>query len=125
VQKGILKPFPQAPLDLFVIWISMMEGDDSEAARKAVSKFKDERVNQFYDPNQLAGKAFAGSLDHIDEIAWDIYLFYPAKSVWKELPPQPEMYMHQLRDSWADQGCLFEKDRLRVKLTETMKNLFP
>ena len=73
----------------------------------------------------FAGKAFAGSLGHKDKVAWDIYLFYPEKSMWKELPPQPEAYMHQLRDSWADQSCLFEKDQLRAKLTETMKSLFP
>ena len=103
----------------------MMESDNYEAARKAVSKFKDERVKQFFDPNQLAGKAFAGSFGHNDKVAWDIYLFYPAKSMWKELPPPPEAYMHQLRDSWADQSCLFEKDQLRVKLAETMKSLFP
>ena len=103
----------------------MMESDNHEAALKAVSKFKDERVKQFFDPNQLAGKAFAGSLGHKDKVAWDIYLFYPAKSMWKEVPPQPEVYMHQLRDSWADQSYLFEKDKLRVKLTERMKGLFP
>lgn len=102
-----------------------MESDNHEAARKAVLKFKDERVKQFFDPNKLAGKAFAGSLGHKNEVAWDMYLFYPAKSMWKELPPQPEVYMHQLRDSWADQSYLFEKGRLRVKLTQTMKSLFP
>ena len=103
----------------------MMGSDNYEAAQKAVSKFKDERVKQFYDPNQLAGKAFAGSLGHNDKVAWDVYLFYPIESRWEELPPRPEAFMHQLRDSWADQSCLFEKDKLRVKLTETMKNLFP
>lgn len=101
-----------------------MESDNHEAALKAAAKFKDERVKQFFDPNKLAGKAFAGSFGRNNEVAWDMYLFYPAKSMWKELPPQPEAYMHQLRDSWADQSCLFEKDRLRVKLTETMKSLF-
>ena len=103
----------------------MMVGDTYDAASKAVSKFKDERVRQFYDPHQLAGKAFAGSLGHDGKVAWDIYLFYPDNSIWKELPPHPEAFMHQLRDSWADQSCLFQKDQLRVKLMETMKDLFP
>jgi hypothetical protein len=111
-------------LDLLVVWIAMMEGDTLEAARKAVSKFKDRRVRQFYDPNQLAGKAFAESLGHQDRVAWDFYLFYPVRSEWTDIPPQPEIFMHQLRNSWADQNCLFEKDRLRLKLLETMKNLF-
>lgn len=103
----------------------MTESDNYEAAQKAVSKFKDERVKQFFDPHQLAGKAFAESLGHDGKVAWDIYLYYPVESMWEKLPPQPEVFMHQLRDSWADQSCLFEKDLLRAKLKETMKSLFP
>lgn len=102
----------------------MMNGDTPEAAQKAVATFRDARVKQFYDPRQLAGKAIAGSLGHDGRVAWDIYLFYPAGAMWKELPPHPEVFMHQLRDSWADQKCLFQKDRLRVQLAETMKRLF-
>ena len=102
-----------------------MGSDSHEAARKAVSKFKDGRVRQFFDTNQLAGKAFAGSLGHDGKVAWDFYLFYPVNSIWKERPPHPEVFMHQLRDSWADQSYLFQKDKLRLKLTETMKTLFP
>ncbi len=103
----------------------MMESDTFEAAQKAESKFRDARVRQFYDSHQLAGKAFAESLGHNGKVAWDVYLFYPDKSMWKKLPPHPEVFMHQLRDSWADQSCLFEKDLLRAKLMETMKSLFP
>jgi hypothetical protein len=102
----------------------MMSGDTYKAAQKAIKKFKDGRVKQFYDPQQLSGRAFAASLGHRDKVAWDVYLFYPPQTTWGELPPPPEVYMHQLRDSWADQVCLFEKDQLRVKLTETMKLYF-
>ena len=103
----------------------MMESDTYATAEPATKKFNDERVKQFYDPQRLAGKAFAKSLGHEGQIAWDIYLFYPLQSLWEELPPQPEVYMHQLRNSWADQSCLFEKNLLRKKLAETMKRLFP
>ena len=103
----------------------MMSGDTYKAAQKAFKKFKDVRVKQFYDPQQLSGRAFAASLGHSDKVAWDVYLFYPPRTMWGELPPPPEVFMHQLRDSWADQDCLFEKDRLRLKLTETMRSLFP
>jgi hypothetical protein len=125
VQYGILRAFPYADLDLLLVWISMMSGDTYEAAQKAEKKFKDKRVKQFYDPQQLAGRAIAKSLGHSDQVAWDIYLFYPGGALWEDLPPPPETFMHQLRDSWADQSCLFEKDQLRSKLTETMKFLFP
>ena len=103
----------------------MMSGDAYEAAQKATGKFKDGRVRQFFDPKKAAGKAFSKSLGHEDKVTWDFYLFYPGQSMWHELPPVPELYMHQLRDSWADQDRLFEKDILRAELAETMQLLFP
>jgi hypothetical protein len=125
VQDGILKAFPDADLDVLWVWISMMGGDTYAAAQKAAKKFKDNRVKQFFDPHQLAGRALAKSLGHSDNIAWDIYCFYPVGALWQDLPPSPESWMHQLRDSWADPSRLFEKEPLRIKLTETMKLLFP
>ena len=75
----------------------MMSGDTYAAAQKAAKKFKDKRVKQFFDPQQLAGRAFAKSLGHSDQIAWDIYFFYPVGALWQDLPPRPETFMHQLR----------------------------
>ena len=103
----------------------MMDGDSYEAAQKAVGKFKDVRVRQFFDPRKTAGKAFSKSLGHDGDVAWDFYLFYPVQSEWQELPPVPQVFMHQLRDSWADQNRLFEKDMLKAELTKTMQLLFP
>jgi hypothetical protein len=125
VQYGVLKKFPHADMDLLVIWIPMMSGDTYDAAQKAAKKFKDKRVKQFYDAQQLAGRAIAKSLGHDNRVAWDIYLFYPPGAQWQDLPPQPEAFMHQLRDSWADQHRLFEDDLLMAQLAETMKLLFP
>lgn len=103
----------------------MMSGDVYEAAQKAAKKYKDGRVMHFYDPHQLSGRALAQSLGHSGKVAWDMYLFYPSGAQWRDLPPAPRIYMHQLRDSWADQSCLFEKEQLKVKLAETMKLMFP
>lgn len=124
MRDGILKPFPDADLDVLPVWISMMGSDTCEAAEQAEKKFNDKRARQFYDPQQLAGRAFANSLGHSDQVAWDIYLFYPCGALWRDLPPPPQAYMHQLRDGWPDQSCLFENEQLRSKLAETMKLLF-
>jgi hypothetical protein len=110
---------------MLVVWISMMDSDICEAAGKAVSKFKDPRVTQFYDPQRTSGKAIAKSLGHAEEVAWDFYLFYPVGSAWGALPPVPEVYMHQLPNSWADRNRLFERKLLRAELTETIKSFFP
>lgn len=124
MQRGVLNAYPDAGLAVFVIWIAMMDNDKYEAARKAACKFSDARVRQFYDPRQLMGRALAASLGHSDEIAWDMYFFYAADAIWGKLPPRPEAYAHQLRNSWADQDRCFEDDRLKAELTKTMKRLF-
>jgi hypothetical protein len=116
--------FPDAALDVLVVWIALKESDTLEAARRAVVKFADARVKQFFDPQQRAGKAVAEQLGHAGKIAWDFYLFYPQSSEWRDVAPGPEVYMHQLRNGWADPGRLFEKDALRTELTNTMKALF-
>jgi len=110
---------------VLAVWVAMMSRDTYGAARIASSKFNDKRVRQFYDTQKAAGKAFARSLGHDGCVAWDFYLFYPVLSEWMDLPPQPETYVHQLRNGWADQSRLFEKDMLTEKLTETMQSLFP
>ena len=103
----------------------MMSGDTHEAALKAMTKFIDGRVRHFYDPGKVAGKTFARSLGHEGSIVWDFYLFYPVQSVWADGPPQPEAFMHQLSNGWADRSRLFEKRKLTKKLKETMQSLFP
>jgi hypothetical protein len=124
VLEGILTPFPDADLSVLVIWIPMMQADTVEAARKATAKFPDLRVTQFFDPSRTAGKAFAASLGHEGEVAWDFYFFYTAGAEWRQLPPEPEAWMHQLRGGWADPEYLFEKKSLTKKLAGTMKSLF-
>jgi hypothetical protein len=124
VLEGVLKPFPDADQSVLVVWIAMMGGDNPESSQKAAAKFSDNRVTHFFDPKQTAGKAFAASLGHGDEIAWDFYFFYPAGAEWGELPPEPEVWMHQLSGGWADDEHLFERKKLTKKLAETMKSLF-
>ena len=110
---------------MLTVWIAMMDTDTLGAAQEAAGKFTDPRVEQFFDSSRIAGKAFAHSLGHEGEVAWDFYLFYPAGAEWGELPPMPEAYMHQLTNTWANPECLFEKRRLKTKLNKTMKSFFP
>ncbi len=79
----------------------MLTEDRAEAAERAARRFSDARVEQFYDAGHHAGKAIAAGLRGRREIAWDIYLFYPAGSLWQNAPPLPKAWMHQLSASWA------------------------
>lgn len=83
----------------------MLPADNQEAARRSSELVADPSVSQFYDPSLRAGHAIAASLGAAGQIAWDIYLFYPAGREWADGPPAPVDWAHQLGGrSWADGG---------------------
>jgi hypothetical protein len=108
-------------IEIAVVWISMMDSDIEEAARNAASTLPDARIRFFFDPGQLSGKAMATRLGKSGEVAWDIYMFFQPGILWTDLPPAPDVYMHQLVDSWADQSHLFQDQDLENELHKAMR----
>ena len=100
MHKSILKDFPKADISLSLVWIQMPGFNDNErTARRIAGTFDDPRVRHFYDPvaTHRAGKAFAeGILAEGRGPAWDIYFFYDKGAAWKDGPPKPAEWMHQL-----------------------------
>ena len=99
---SIIETFPEADLSIAIVWINKIPSDSRNAAEKASRIFNDHRICQFYDSQQLSGRAVADSLGWQGRVAWDIYLFYNTGSRWNETPPAPIDWMHQLKDPWAD-----------------------
>ncbi|UCG07063.1 MAG: hypothetical protein JSV83_24740 [Desulfobacterales bacterium] len=81
--------------------------------------FNDFRIRQFYDPNQLSGKAIAKTLGYDGRVAWDIYLFYATGSKWVRQPPTPNYWVHQIRDDWASRSHFHTGDDLVKELYNT------
>lgn len=105
----------------------MYAADTIEAAQEASSLFgQDVRLDQFYDPEKLAGVAIAEALGAgAGEIAWDIYLFYDGEAKWEKQPPLPTAWAHQLGDSsWADSDRYYTGDGLYQALENIMVDLF-
>lgn len=100
-----------------------MDSDVLKAAQEAVNSFDDPRVANFFDPEQISGKAVAGSLGNPGEVAWDMYLFYKPGALWQDEPPAPLAWMHQLSDSWADPARLHLDQDLANELHRTMDDL--
>ena len=98
MQNSVLKDFPDADISVSIVWIQMPGFNDNErTSRKIAGSFSDRRVKHFYDPfpAHLVGKAFAK--DRISQgPAWDIYFFYKKGEEWKDAPPEPAEWMHQL-----------------------------
>ncbi len=77
----------------------MLPTDNASAASKMAQSITDSRVRHFHDPRtpRLAGNVFGkGLLNEGGGPAWDIYIFYGKDVVWKDDPPKPVEWMHQL-----------------------------
>lgn len=120
VQESIINKFPDAELDISIVWIKMLSGDSESTAKKSAGMFNDYRVRHFYDPAKRSGKAIADTLGYPGKVAWDIYLFYAAGGVWIETPPKPNYWMHQLSENWADREHFRKGDDLVKELLNVM-----
>ena len=121
--KSIIETFPDADINVAIVWINKLPADSRKAAEKSAGTFNDPRICQFYDPQQRSGKAVANSLGWLGRVAWDIYLFYTAGSQWDETPPAPANWVHQLTDPWADPDRLRTGNDLVRELAKSMKRL--
>lgn len=110
-------------ISISVVWIRVLPGDSESSAKDSARIFSDHRVRQFYDPNQNAGKAIAERVGWRGKVAWDIYLFFPAGREWTNRPPTASVWMHQLRETWADREHFHAGEDLVKALFETMKRL--
>ena len=79
-----------------IVWIPMLDTDNLDTANERETKFSDPRLNQFWDEDQVFGKLLSQTLQVTNPIAWDVYLVYLPNHSWNgELPPLPEIWMHQ------------------------------
>jgi hypothetical protein len=96
VVQTVLDKMKEAPLDVLVVWIPAIAGDDYAAASRAQSKVVDQRARHYWDGSQALGDAFSPLLGIRSQMAWDVYLLYDGNAEWKEAPPAPAAWLHQL-----------------------------
>lgn len=73
----------------------MVMTDFERTVPKATKLLPDERVIHYWDGDKKLGEAFKPVLG-LDQTVWDVYLLYPPDAEWKEQPPKPAYWMHQL-----------------------------
>ncbi|HEY7698710.1 MAG TPA: hypothetical protein VIE88_09865, partial [Vicinamibacteria bacterium] len=94
--QTVLERMKEAPIDVFVVWIPAIRGDDYAAANRSLSKIVDERARHYWDGGQELGDAFSPVLGIRSRMAWDVYLLFDANADWKDSPPVPAEWLHQL-----------------------------
>jgi hypothetical protein len=50
----------------------------------------------YWDGSQELGEAFSPLLGIRSRMAWDVYLLFDADAEWKDAPPAPAEWLHQL-----------------------------
>lgn len=73
----------------------MLLTDYERTVPDATKLLPDERVIHYWDGEKKIGEAYKSILE-LDRTAWDVYLLYPPDAEWKEQPPKPVYWMHQL-----------------------------
>ena len=123
VHESIINKFPKTEISVSIVWIRMLPGDSEATAKEKAVLFNDARVHQFWDPDQLSGKAIAESLGYHGKVAWDIYLIYQSSDEWIEAPPAPACWMHQISESWASRSHFHTGDDLLKELYTAAKKI--
>ena len=93
----MLEANPDPQLRVLVVWLPILPTDFTAPNTSAMSRVRDGRVQQFWDPDHLVAKAIAAAAGgsqpepdccEQDGILWDLAAVYPKGARWEgALPP--------------------------------------
>lgn len=104
-------------------WIPMLVSDSLDSANERKVWFSDPRVWQYWDQDRNSGQLLSQTLKLKMSIAWDVCLVYPAVHSWNtELPPEPEVWMHQLDDE--ESACFLNPHHLKHYVKTLLERIY-
>ncbi len=99
MHEAVFQGITSGKLKAYAVWEPILRTDNLRGARKATTILPDDRVRHYWIDGQQVAEAFKPALGLREEVAWDVYLVYPAGVEWKaSRPPKPSYYMHQLHE---------------------------
>lgn len=126
MQQQILAAIGDEQLRVYVVWTPVLKEDNREAAVMARASMTDPRVMHFWDADKSLGNSLGKivTLPRGRKLAWDVYFVFDANAEWRDVPPQPTDWMHQLGidDRTLDGDCLKQSV---TKLLEIAENDSP
>jgi len=119
VQTEILEEVQGDKRGVLVDWTPVLPWDNRDKALAVAKLIPDKRATHFWDKSRRLGKEYgkALKLPGGSTLAWDVYLVFDASMLWKEAPPAPTNWMHQLgQDSRRLDG-----DKLRQEVDRLLQ----
>ena len=87
---------------VYSVWVPILVSDSESWVPKAMKRLPDERITHYWDGQDELVEKYKTILPtkkvDSDEYAkaWDVYLLFPSDAEWKDQPPAPNFWMHQL-----------------------------
>lgn len=90
-------------LRVYAVWVPIIWSDWRLAVSRATMRLPDARVSHFWDADGTLVRAYSRVL-RLGEgrPAWDVYLLFDRDAEWKDEPPAPQGWMHQLSHAPAE-----------------------
>lgn len=109
----------------YSVWVPILLPDTERAVPNAATRLPDKRVTHFWDGKGELVEAYTTILptknaqtgDFVK--AWDVYLVFAPGIEWKDQPPKPSFWMHQLYS--VDPKNSFESKNLATELQKLLK----
>lgn len=79
---------------VYVVWSPQL-GATERHVPGATALFPDPRATHYWDPDELVGALFAPGVG-TDTPAWDVWMLFDRDAMWREGPPAPAWWEHQL-----------------------------
>jgi len=85
-----------------------------------MKRLPDKRVSYFWDGMGELGKSYSGVLQlPKGQPAWDVYLAFNRDVEWKNKPPAPNYWMHQLNGQPAERRL--NGDRFAAEMNKLLQ----
>lgn len=97
----MLDKIKDSNLRVYAVYLPVLDGDQESSVSSAAKYIPDRRVGYFWDGKGELGQGYSGVLQIPEgKTAWDVYLVFDRNAEWKESPPLPTYWMHQLWALW-------------------------
>jgi hypothetical protein len=98
VRKDILDALKSDKIKVYVVWTPVLREDERAKVAAATKLIEGDQVKHFWDEDKSLGLSFGKTvtLPRGRKLAWDVYLAFGTNAEWKEGPPIPQVWMHQL-----------------------------
>ena len=121
VRDEILETLKTDKVKVYIVWTPVLLEDNRESAIEAMQLIQNDRAIHFWDEDKSLGTLLGEvvTLPRKRRLAWDVYFAYDAKSEWKDDPPTPAAWMHQL----ANDERKLDGNKLRVAVEQLLHKL--